>query len=131
MRQRAAFSQGGLPFRRACLSIQCDLPSRTVEIVNIATTQHRPPYSKAPDGAGPVAAGPCRVAWHLGSHLNLIKADQRAPTASLMFKRAGALPVDLTLLSSRAEWQLETGLREVFGDQFLSAIRCNRTRSWR
>lgn len=44
--------------------------------------------------------------------MTLIKADQRARTASLMFKLAGALPVDLTLLSGRAEWQLETGLRE-------------------
>ena len=92
MRQRAAFSQGGLPFRRACLSIQCNLPNRSVEVANIATTQHRPPYSKAPDRAGHVAAGPCRVARHLGSYLNSIKADQRAPTASLLFKLAGALP---------------------------------------
>lgn len=55
------------------------------------------------------------------SYMNLIEADQRAPTASLVFKLADTLAVDLALLSGQAERQLENGLREVFSDPLLGA----------
>ncbi|MBP0443689.1 DUF2083 domain-containing protein [Roseomonas sp. SSH11] len=55
------------------------------------------------------------------SYMNLIEADQRAVTASLVFKLADALGVDLALLSGQAEGRLEAGLREVFRDPLLGA----------
>jgi predicted transcriptional regulator/transcriptional regulator with XRE-family HTH domain len=55
------------------------------------------------------------------SYMNLIEGDQRAPTASLVFKLADALSVDLAVLSGQAERQLEVGLREVFSDPLLGA----------
>jgi predicted transcriptional regulator/transcriptional regulator with XRE-family HTH domain len=55
------------------------------------------------------------------SYMNLIEADQRAITASLVFKLADALSVDLALLSGQAEGRLESGLREVFRDPLLGA----------
>ncbi len=55
------------------------------------------------------------------SYMNLIEADQRAPTGSLVFKLADALAVDLAVLSGQAERQLEIGLREVFSDPLLGA----------
>ena len=53
--------------------------------------------------------------------MNLIEGDQRAPTASLVFKLADTLSVDLATLSGQAERQLETELREVFSDSLLGA----------
>ena len=53
--------------------------------------------------------------------MNLIESDQRAPTASIVFKLAEILSVDLALLSGQAERQLEHGLREVFSDPLLGA----------
>jgi predicted transcriptional regulator/DNA-binding XRE family transcriptional regulator len=53
------------------------------------------------------------------SYLNLIEADQRAVTASLLLKLAACLQVDLASLSGQAERQLEGGLREVMADPVL------------
>jgi predicted transcriptional regulator/transcriptional regulator with XRE-family HTH domain len=53
------------------------------------------------------------------SYLNLIEHDQRAVTASLLFKLAETLRVDLATLSGREEKQLEVGLREAFADPML------------
>ena len=55
------------------------------------------------------------------SYMNLIEGDQRAVTASLVFKLAAALEVDLAILSGQAEGRLEAGLREVFRDPLLGA----------
>src|ERR1700709_2690306 len=55
------------------------------------------------------------------SYMNLIEADQRAVTASLVFKLAEALGVDLAVLSGQAQGRLEEGLREVFRDPLLGA----------
>lgn len=55
------------------------------------------------------------------SYLNLIEHDQRAVTASLLFKLAETLRVDLSNLSGREEKQLEVGLREAFADPLLGA----------
>ena len=55
------------------------------------------------------------------SYLNLIEHDQRSVTASLLFKLADLLRVDLADLSGSAERQMETGLREVFADPMLGA----------
>lgn len=55
------------------------------------------------------------------SYMNLIEADQRAITASLVFKIADTLSVDLALLSGQAEGRIEAGLREVFRDPLLGA----------
>ncbi|HEY8612196.1 MAG TPA: short-chain fatty acyl-CoA regulator family protein [Roseomonas sp.] len=56
-----------------------------------------------------------------GSYMNLIEGAQRTVTASLVFKLADALGVDLALLSGQAEGRLEAGLREVFRDPLLGA----------
>lgn len=55
------------------------------------------------------------------SYMNLIESDQRAVTASLVFKLADALGVDLAVLSGQAEGRLEAGLREAFRDPLLGA----------
>ncbi|MCR0980829.1 helix-turn-helix domain-containing protein [Roseomonas populi] len=55
------------------------------------------------------------------SYMNLIEADQRTITASLVFKLADALGVDLAVLSGQAEGRLEAGLQEVFRDPLLGA----------
>lgn len=55
------------------------------------------------------------------SYMNLIEADQRAVTASLVFKLADALGVGLGVLSGQAEGRLEAGLAEVFRDPLLGA----------
>ncbi len=53
------------------------------------------------------------------SYMNLIEADQRSVTASLIFKLTEALGVDLAVLSGQSEGRLELGLREVFRVQLL------------
>jgi predicted transcriptional regulator/transcriptional regulator with XRE-family HTH domain len=53
------------------------------------------------------------------SYLNLIEADQRGVTASLLLKLTATLQVDLAALSGSAERQLEAGLREVMADPVL------------
>ena len=53
------------------------------------------------------------------SYLNLIEHDQRAVTASLLFKLGETLRVDLATLSGTEERQTESGLREVFSDALL------------
>ncbi|MBO1073233.1 helix-turn-helix domain-containing protein [Roseomonas marmotae] len=54
-----------------------------------------------------------------GSYLNLIEADQRGVTASLLLKLAAILQVELATLSGQSERQLEAGLREVMTDPML------------
>lgn len=53
------------------------------------------------------------------SYLNLIEHDQRAVTASLLFKLTEILGVELSVLSGSAERQLEVALREVFSEPLL------------
>ncbi|MFC3124419.1 short-chain fatty acyl-CoA regulator family protein [Pseudoroseomonas globiformis] len=53
------------------------------------------------------------------SYLNLIEADQRGVTASLLLKLTSCLLVDLAAPSGQVERQLEAGLREVMADPLL------------
>ena len=53
------------------------------------------------------------------SYLNLIEHDQRAVTASLLFKLGDTLQVDLVALSGTHERQVEAGLREVLAEPLL------------
>jgi predicted transcriptional regulator/transcriptional regulator with XRE-family HTH domain len=53
------------------------------------------------------------------SYLNLVEHDQRNVTASLLFKLADTLNVDLAALSGAQERELEVGLREIFADPML------------
>jgi predicted transcriptional regulator/DNA-binding XRE family transcriptional regulator len=53
------------------------------------------------------------------SYLNLIEHDQRGITATLLFKVAKILDVDLEALSGNQERDFEILLREVFGDPLL------------
>ncbi len=55
------------------------------------------------------------------SYLNLVEHDQRAVTASLLFKLTDILKVDLAALSGVQERQFEVALREVFTDPLLDA----------
>jgi predicted transcriptional regulator/transcriptional regulator with XRE-family HTH domain len=55
------------------------------------------------------------------SYLNLIEHDQRKVTATLLIKLAEVLRVDLATLSGAQERQIETGLREAFGDALLGS----------
>jgi len=53
------------------------------------------------------------------SYLNLIEHDQRGITATLLFKVAKILDVDLEALSGNQERDFEVALREVFSDPLL------------
>jgi predicted transcriptional regulator/DNA-binding XRE family transcriptional regulator len=53
------------------------------------------------------------------SYLNLIEHDQRGITATLLFKVAKILDVDLETLSGNQERDFEVGLKEVFADPLL------------
>jgi predicted transcriptional regulator/transcriptional regulator with XRE-family HTH domain len=53
------------------------------------------------------------------SYLNLIEHDQRGITATLLFKVAKILDVDLAALSGNQEREYEVALREVFADPLL------------
>ncbi len=55
------------------------------------------------------------------SYMNLIEADQRAPTASLVFKLADACRSIWRCCRARPNGTLKTGLREVFSDPLLGA----------
>ena len=55
------------------------------------------------------------------SYLNLIEHNQRAVTVPLLIKMAQAFDVDLTSFADDDESQLQTDLREVFGDNLFSS----------
>lgn len=55
------------------------------------------------------------------SYMNLIEGDQRGVTASIVFKLADVLGVELAALSGQSEGRVEAGLREAFADPLLGA----------